>query len=101
MNAANVYRCILKFINVLAQSYVIAMKTEVISVRVNKDVKKALSRRRANLSKLVGRYLENLAKAEMSREAMLRLREIVEKRVTPSKKGFAADSVREDRYATH
>lgn len=32
---------------------------------------------------------------------MLRLEEIVEKRVKPSKKGFAVRSVREDRHAAH
>ena len=77
------------------------MNTEVISVRVRKEVKRALLEKKVDLSKLVNAYLEQLAQSEKSKGVMLRLEEIIEKRVKPSKRGFAVRSVREDRYATH
>jgi len=77
------------------------MKTEVISIRVKADVRRALLKRGVNIPKHVKECLERLADEEGSKEAMIRMKEIVEKKVKPSRKGFAVSSVREDRNENH
>lgn len=68
----------------------------VISIRVRRDIKKILEEEGINIGEEVRKFLEELA-------ARVKLKRYVEKwsklleSVTPSDKGFAARSVREDR----
>jgi hypothetical protein len=77
------------------------MSTEVISIRVRKEVKTTLERGGINVSEAVKDYLEKLALQVRSKEIMDRLEVIVRDKVKPSRPGFAMESVREDRSEGH
>ena len=77
------------------------MNSEVISIRVKKEVKEALKKAGIDVSEAVKEYLDKFAKEVRSKEAMDRLERLVQERVTPSKPGFALKSVREDRDESH
>jgi len=77
------------------------MNSEVISIRIKKEVKEALKKTGIDISETVKEYLDKFAREIESREAMERLETIVHKRVKPSKTGFALKSVREDRNESH
>lgn len=77
------------------------MNSEVVSIRVKKEVKEALKKAGIDISETVKEYLDKFAKEVESREAMERLETIAQKRIKPSKAGFALKSVREDRNESH
>jgi hypothetical protein len=73
------------------------MMSEVISVRVSREIKNELEAAGINTSEEVKRHLEELAWKMRSRRAVEEMNEVIRKRVKPSKKGFAAAQVRDDR----
>ena len=75
------------------------MMSEVISVRVSREIKKELEAAGINTSEEVKRYLEELAWKARSRRAVQEMNEVIRKRVKPSKRGFAQAAIREDRDA--
>jgi hypothetical protein len=75
------------------------MMSEVISVRVPRDVKRELEAAGINTSEEVKRHLEELAWKTRSKRAVEEMNEVIRKRVKPSKKGFAQTQIREDRDA--
>lgn len=77
------------------------MSSEVISIRVRKEVKAALERAGINVSEAVRDYLEKFAWQVRSKDVMDQLEVIVRERVKPSRPGFALKSVKEDRSESH
>lgn len=77
------------------------METEVISVRVRKSLREKLSKSGIDLNEAIRKYLEDLAWKAESDAALDRLDKIIRTRVKPSKQGFSAKSVREDRDEGH
>jgi hypothetical protein len=73
------------------------MMSEVISVRVAREIKDELESAGINTSEEVKRHLEELAWKIKSKRAVEEMNEVISKRVKPSKKGFAAAQIREDR----
>jgi hypothetical protein len=73
------------------------MMSEVISVRVSREVKDELEAAGINTSEEVKRHLEQLAWKMKSKRAVEEMNEVIRKRVKPSKKGFAAAQIGEDR----
>jgi hypothetical protein len=86
--------CVGVYIHVNVFAY---MMSEVISVRVSREIKKELEAAGINTSVEVKRYLEELAWKTRSKRAVEVMNEVIRNRVKPSKKGFAASQVREDR----
>jgi len=70
--------------------------SEVISVRVRKDIKKSLEEGGIDVSEAVRKYLEELAWKARVKESLKSLDKLLEE-MPPASKGFAAKSVREDR----
>jgi len=73
--------------------------SEVISVRVPREIKEELEAAGINTSEEVKRYLEELAWKMRSKRAVEEMNEVIRKRVKPSKRGFAEAQTREDRDA--
>ncbi|HUY70079.1 MAG TPA: hypothetical protein VMV00_00740 [Candidatus Baltobacteraceae bacterium] len=73
------------------------MDSEVISVRVKKGLRESLLKRNIRINEAVRLYLENLSREEEAAETVERLSRLIKARVKPSKLGFGARSVREDR----
>lgn len=71
-------------------------QTTTIAVRVRKEVKEALEEAGVNISEVVRRHLEELFWRLRLKEEMETMRKILEN-VKPSERGFAEESVREDR----
>ncbi len=82
------------FINLYTILYIV-MK-DVISVRVDKKVKKILEEAGVNISEEVRRFLEDLAWKIEVRNRIERFKKEVYG-IEPAEKGFSAKSVREDR----
>ena len=78
------------------------MDSVVVSVRIKKELKTTLEKEGIDVEKVIREYLSQ-------RAAQLELREVVEKafrilssdKVKPSKKGWAAKTVRYDRDVAH
>jgi len=70
--------------------------SEVISVRVKKDVKKTLEESGVNVSKAVKEFLEELAWKVKVKESLESLDRLLQE-MPPAPRGFASRSVREDR----
>ncbi|MCS6769487.1 MAG: VapB-type antitoxin [Candidatus Caldarchaeum sp.] len=68
----------------------------VVSVRVDKRVKKLLEKAGVNVSAEVRRHLEELAWRVELEEALQRMERLLAD-VPPAEKGFSAKTVREDR----
>jgi hypothetical protein len=75
------------------------MMSEVISVRVPREIKEELEAAGINTSEEVKHYLEELAWKTRSKRAVEEMNEVIRKRVKPSKKGFAQAQIREERDA--
>ena len=75
--------------------------SEVISVRVRKDVKRVLEEAGVNVGVTVREYLEELAWEITARKRLEELDKIVEERVRPSPPGWSVKSIREDRDENH
>lgn len=75
--------------------------SEVVSVRIKKETKDALERTGIDISSAVRSYLEKLAWKEASKKNLKQLHRLIEKEVRPSRKGFSAASIREDRDRGH
>jgi hypothetical protein len=73
------------------------MMSEVISVRVPREIKKELEAAGINTSEEVKHHLEELAWKVRCKRAVEEMNEVIGKRVKPSKRGFAAAQIREDR----
>jgi hypothetical protein len=73
------------------------MMSEVISVRVPREVKKELEAAGINTSEEVRHHLEELAWKVRCKRAVEEMNEVIRKRVKPSRRGFAAAQIREDR----
>jgi len=71
-------------------------ETEVISVRVRKEIKRELEEMGVNVSEEVRNFLEELAWKARIRKKIEEWRSILN-RTKPSEKGFSIRSVREDR----
>lgn len=71
-------------------------ETEVISVRVRKEIKRELEEMGVNVSEEVRNFLEELAWKARIRKKIKEWRSILN-RTKPSEKGFSIRSVREDR----
>ena len=71
--------------------------SEVVSIRIKKGTKEALERNGVDISNSVRAYLEELSFKVNSRKKTEELHKLIESKVKPSKKGFGASSVREDR----
>jgi len=71
-------------------------ETEVISVRVRKEVKRELEEMGVNISEEVRNFLEELAWRARIKRKIGEWRSILD-RTKPSEKGFSVRSVREDR----
>ncbi len=76
------------------------MESEVISVRVAKEAKEALEREGIDVSHEFKDYIKRRLALIGLRKTVRRLEPII-RSMKPSKKGFAARSVREDRDAGH
>ncbi len=72
------------------------MPTVVVSVRIREEVKRELEKAGIDVAEAVRRYLEELAWKIRVRRAVEKWDRILE-HVKPSVKGFAVESVREDR----
>ncbi len=75
--------------------------SEVVSVRIRKETKDALERSGIDISQVLRNYLEKLAWKAQSKENLKEIRRLIEREVKPSRKGFSAASVREDRDHAH
>ena len=79
--------------------------TAVISFRVKRSTKRKLERlpesERRVIFEALSESLEEIERAKEAARTIDRLMEIMKKRVKPSKKGFAEQSVKEDRYENH
>jgi hypothetical protein len=73
------------------------MMSEVISVRVPRGTKRELEAAGINTSEEVKTHLEELAWQVRCKRAVEEMNEVIRKRVKPSKGGFAAAQIREDR----
>ncbi len=71
-------------------------ETEVISVRIRKETKKALEEMGVNVSDEVRNFLEELVWKTKIKRKIEEWRSILE-RTKPSERGFSVKSVREDR----
>lgn len=72
----------------------------VISVRIRRELKEELERRRVNIVEEVRKFLEDMVWQMQVREEVERINRLLEK-VRPSPKGFAIESIREDRDEGH
>ena len=70
-----------------------------IGVRIDKSVKKKLEEEGVDITKEVRTYLERKAQMAQLKETIAELKILIEKNVKPSKRGWAAKMVREDRDA--
>ncbi|MGD0729217.1 MAG: VapB-type antitoxin [Candidatus Micrarchaeaceae archaeon] len=77
------------------------MESIVISFRITKDMKSKLEREGINVEKTVKEFLAQKASQIELKKTIDKLTHIVEKRVKPSKKGFAVKSIRADRDVAH
>ena len=77
------------------------MDSVVISVRVKKDTKALLERSGIDVEQYVKDSLVQRAARIGLQRKVKELKVLVEKNVKASKKGFAVESVREDRHAAH
>ena len=84
-----------RFIYMFTQNPIV--DSEVISVRVRKGLRASLLKRNIRINEAVKLYLENLSREEEAAETIDRLSRLIAARVKPSKLGFGARSVREDR----
>ena len=75
--------------------------SEVVSVRVRKDVKRVLEEAGVNIGEVIRKHLEELAWEITARKRLEELEKIVEERVRPSPPGWSVKSVREDRDENH
>jgi predicted transcriptional regulator len=82
------------YISVNGKEYVMS---EVISVRVPKEVKRELEAAGINTSEEVKHHLEELAWKMKCKRAVEEMSEVIRKRVKPSRRGFATAQIREDR----
>ncbi len=73
------------------------MSSVVISVRVPRRVKELLEREGVDVAEEVRRYLELLALRVKAKRFVEKWDKVLYSRVVPSREGFAAESVREDR----
>ena len=71
-------------------------ETEVVSVRIKKEIKEELEEMGVNIGEEVKKFLEELAWKQRIKRKVREWRSILE-RTKPSKKGFSVKSVREDR----
>jgi hypothetical protein len=70
---------------------------EVVRVRIKKETKEALERSGIDISLVTRSYLERLAWKSQQKKNFKELHQLIEKNVKPSKKGFAMESIKEDR----
>lgn len=77
------------------------MESTVVSVRIKKDIKAKLDMEGINIEQSIKEFLIQKAAMVQLRREISKLRRLVKNNVKPSKKGFGAKSVREDRYAAH
>jgi antitoxin component of RelBE/YafQ-DinJ toxin-antitoxin module len=75
--------------------------SEVVSVRIRKETKEALERNGIDVSFALRSYLEKLAWKAEGKRNLKELHRLIEREVKPSRKGFAASSIREDRDRAH
>jgi hypothetical protein len=71
--------------------------SEVVSVRIKKETKKALERSGIDISLVTRSYLEKLAWKSQQKTNLKQLHKLIEKNVKSSPRGFSVESVREDR----
>ncbi len=77
------------------------MDSVVVSVRVKKSVKQKLENEGIDVEKMVREFINQKAAQAELRAAVKRMHRIISESVKPSKKGFAVESVKEDRRAAH
>ena len=77
------------------------MGSEVISVRVASEAKRALEREGIDVSYEFKEYVKRRIALLKLKKTIRELKVIIEKNVKPSEKGFAVKSIREDRDAGH
>ena len=75
--------------------------SEVVSVRIKKETKETLERNGVDIPHLVKNYLEKVAWKSQSKKNVREIHALIEKSVKPSRKGFGARSIREDRDSGH
>jgi len=75
--------------------------SEVVSVRIKKETKEALERSGIDISTATRSYLEKLAWKTQRKQNLRELHRLIERDVKPSRKGFSAASIREDRDTVH
>ena len=75
--------------------------SEVVSVRIKKETKEALERNGVDISRVTRGYLEKLAWKSERQKNLKELHKLIERNVRPSRRGFAAQSIREDRDSGH
>lgn len=73
--------------------------SEVVSVRIRKETKEALERSGVDISLATKSYLEKLAWKYQRKKNLNKLHHFIDTNVKPSRKGFSAASIREDRDA--
>ena len=73
--------------------------SEVVSVRVPKEVKKILDEAGIDVASRTREYLEELAWETRAKQTLAELHGMIEKNVKPSAKGSSAKLIREDRNA--
>lgn len=82
------------YISVYTNDYIMS---DVISVRVPKEIKRELEAAGINMSEEVKHYLAQLAWKVKCKRAVEEMNEVIRKRVKPSRRGFAAAQIREER----
>lgn len=77
------------------------MESVVVSVRIKSTVKKTLEKEGIDVQSEIKDFLDQRASQIELKEAISRMKKIIEARVKPSKRGFAVKSIREDRDEAH
>ncbi len=79
----------------------IFMESTVVSVRIEKDVKDKLEKEGIDLSYEFKKYIQRRIALLNLKKTIDELAVVIDKKVKPSKKGFAESFVRHDRDAAH
>jgi hypothetical protein len=77
----------------------INMDSLVVSIRLKKELKHTLESEGIDIEKAMKDYLTQRAAQIELKKTVSKLRALISKNVKPSKKGFAVNSIREDRNA--
>lgn len=77
------------------------MESEVASIRLRKGTIRRLKKLGINVSQETRKFLEELAWKTEARKTVEEIEEILIRKSSPSKRGFAVKSIREDRHENH